>query len=211
MDINTELQQILSETDERRAFPKNFSVAERIDICRKLLERFIKQAVEEQVPMPALYEFASACLISRSTVIRLNKKILANYPGVVVTRERLTRSGKPATAKYASPTKPRHTSSNETLEFPNSGYEEDASDWLGYSHHGEHRWTGSRARCFQCNEWCYPGNDVKHWCPVCELDWQRDQDAVPIPRETLRKWAQTVADRANLDTTAAEIEEAISP
>ena len=108
MDIDTELQHILSEAGERRTFPRNFSTAERIRICEKLLERSTKQAVDEQVPMPALYEFASTCLISRSTVDRLNKEILANYPGVVVTRERLTRSGKPATAKYTSPMKSRH-------------------------------------------------------------------------------------------------------
>ena len=108
MDIDTELQHILSETGERRTFPRNFSVAERMNICEKLLERSTKQAVDEQVPMPALYKFASACLISRRTVDRLNQKILANYPGIVITRERLTRSGKPATAKYTSPTKSRH-------------------------------------------------------------------------------------------------------
>ena len=108
MDIDTELQHILSEAEEHRVFPRNFSVAERLDICRKLLERFTEQAVEKQIPMPALYKFASACLISRRTVDRLNKEILANYPGVIVTRERLTRSGKPATAKYTSPTKSRH-------------------------------------------------------------------------------------------------------
>ena len=123
MDINTELQQILSETEEHRVFPRNFSVAERMDICRKLLERFTEQAVEKQIPMPALYKFASACLISKNTVMRLNQKILANYPGVVVTREHLTRSGKPATAKYASPTKPQRTSSNGIEEAPSrTGY-----------------------------------------------------------------------------------------
>ena len=108
MDINTELQQILSETDEHRVFPRNFSVAERIDICRKLLEHFTEQAVEKQIPMPALYKFASACLISKNTVMRLNQKMLANYPGIIVTREHLTRSGKVGTAKYTTPTKPRH-------------------------------------------------------------------------------------------------------
>ena len=107
MDIDTELQHILSEAGKRRTFPRNFSVAERIRICEKLLERSTKQAVDEQVPIPALYKFASACFISKSTVMRLNQKMLANYPGVVVTRERLTRSGKPATAKYTSPMKSR--------------------------------------------------------------------------------------------------------
>ena len=42
--------------------------------------------------------------------MRLNQKMLANYPGIIVTREHLTRSGKAGTARYASPTKPRHTS-----------------------------------------------------------------------------------------------------
>ena len=107
MDIDTELQHLLSEAGERRTFPRNFSTAERMNICEKLLERSTKQAVDEQVPMPALYEFASTCLISRSTVDRLNKEILANYPGVVITREHLTRSGKVGTVKYTLPTKSR--------------------------------------------------------------------------------------------------------
>ncbi len=95
---------------ELRKHPRNYSTAERIKLCERLLKHFQDRAVEKQIPMPALYKFASACLISRSTVMRLNQKMLANYPGIIVTREHLTRSGKAGTARYASPTKPRHTS-----------------------------------------------------------------------------------------------------
>jgi hypothetical protein len=95
---------------ELRKHPRNYSTAERIKLCERLLKHFQDRAVEKQIPMPALYKFASACLISRRTVMRLNQKMLANYPGIIITREHLTRSGKVGTAKYTTPTKPRHTS-----------------------------------------------------------------------------------------------------
>ena len=94
---------------ELRKYPRSYSVADRIKLCERLLKHAQDRAVEKQIPMPALYKFASACLISRRTVDRLNQRMLANYPGIIITRERLTRSGKAGTAKYTTPTKPQRT------------------------------------------------------------------------------------------------------
>ena len=102
---------------ELRKHPRSYSVAERMKLCERLLKHYQDRAVEKQIPMPALYRFSSACLLSRTVVSRLNQKMLANYPGILVTREHLTRSGKSATAKYTSPAKPQHTTTASNTKY----------------------------------------------------------------------------------------------
>ncbi len=85
---------------------------------------------------------------------------------------------------------------------------------------GEHRSTGERAWCFECQEWCYPElpcqccarttpEALRRW--VQDLLEETGSDDMLVSRAQLCAWALAVEDEVGLDEVAAQMRDVAGP